>query len=669
MERMTIVKNHLLSIAPLVPIPFGKSGLFSYLPKKNGEMVPPGSIVSVSFGARIVRGVVWNAPAKNPPFIRRFRYKAIRKILAETFLSKEQLALAEYMAHESRIALGTTLNRFVPAILEVTSNVPPKKSKPFPASSGKKYRLTPEQKKATKALLDVSDGSPLLFGPPASGKTFVFFELIRTLLKSGGQALILVPDDAILLQEEERYGDIFGKQSIGISHARMKNDERSTLRENIRKGVTRVVIGTNSSLFLPFHNLRLIILDDEDAPSYETGASNITLPTHTIASKLADIHAAKFIHASSTPSYASFFRAQTNGRLIELPAPPSAHNKTWHIVNLRLEQWKKKLSPISDELRYAIASAIERKKQVILFVSRSGMSAFSVCAECKNVVRCQTCSRALSYQKDGEYLCVACKKSVGATPSCPSCGSLNLKHIGIGTERVERDLRRKFPGIRSVRYDKNTKKLKKTRLELRAFSQGERDILITTEQGIRGWDLPQVSLIAMIDADALLGISRWDGDERALRIFLTLSGRGGRADAHPSDVFLQTFHPENPLFEYLKQERLVDFFKTIEKERRLFLYPPFGGIIRLTCRHSTDKKLREEVENVRNQLEMEQKNHRQKTYITVSEIVRKTRERYSEQHIIIREGSTPSNHTPSLSIFETILRDLSRAWTIERNRI
>jgi primosomal protein N' len=173
----------------------------------------------------------------------------------------------------------------------------------------------------------------------------------------------------------------------------------------------------------------------------------------------------------------------------------------------------------------------------------------------------------------------------------------------------------------------------------------------------------------MIDADALLGISRWDGDERALRIFLTLSGRGGRADAHPSDVFLQTFHPENPLFEYLKQERLVDFFKTIEKERRLFLYPPFGGIIRLTCRHSTDKKLREEVENVRNQLEMEQKNHRQKTYITVSEIVRKTRERYSEQHIIIREGSTPSNHTPSLSIFETILRDLSRAWTIERNRI
>ncbi len=661
-------KQNILSIAPLVPIPFGKSGIFSYLPEKDTETIPPGSVVSIPFGPRTVRGVVWNGPREDAPSSRHFRYKAIRKILSVSFLSKEQLALAEYLANESRVALGTALERFIPKILELTSISQPKNPKSLPASLTKKYRLTLEQRKATQKLLDSTSPLPLLFGPPASGKTFVMFELIRTLLMSDGQALVIVSDPAILIQEEIRYGKIFGTRRVAVFHAHLKESEASVLRENIQKGLTKIILGTRSTIFLPFRNLRLIVLDDADAPSYEAFGTTLTLSVRAITSKLAELHRAKFISASSTPSFASFFRAQETGSLVEL-LPFFEQKKSWHIVNLRLEQWKKKLSPISDELKYAIASAIERKHQIILFVSRSGMSAFSVCAECKNVVRCRICSRALSYQKDGEYRCAGCGDTFGATPSCPICGSIVLKQIGIGTERIERDLRRKFPDIRLVRYDKNTRQRKKTFLELREFVRGERDVLITTEQGIRGWDLPRVSLVAMIDADAILGMSRWDSDERALRAFLSLAGRIGRDSSNIGDIFLQTFHPENPLFEFLKQERIVEFFKTVEDDRRLFLYPPFGAVTQLVCRFSSEKKLREEVESVRNRFETEQKKLPRKTYIVVSEIVRKTRERRFEQRLTIRETIDPSGHASSISVFENIFCTLSHAWTIERNRV
>jgi len=660
--------TNLLSIVPVVPIPLGKSPFFSYLSEK--KTIPIGSVVSISFGSRITRGVVWGDEAKKERVSsRRFRYKPVNKILAASFLSERELHLAEYLSKEARVALGTVLEKFLPKTFESPQKSAVKKIPSLPAPSAKKYQLTPKQKEAARKILDTSMSPLLLFGPAASGKTFVFFELIRNTLKQNGQALILVPDHAILAQEEMRYQKVFGARAIAVFHAKMKDSEKKDIAFGVRNGTVRILLGTGSALFLPFQKLALIIQDDADAPSYcETIGTFHSLPTRMIAETLSTIHAAKLIRASSTPSFSSLFLARKEGRLVEIP-PFFDRKISWHPINLRLEKWKKKLAPISEELKFAIAVAIAEKKQVILFVHRSGMSAFSVCAECKKVLRCSACTRILTYQKTGDYRCAGCGAHAGATPSCPTCSSLSFKQIGIGTERVERDLRRKFPNIRVVRYDKNTAKQKKTDTELRNFIAGTADVLITTERGIRGWDLPRLSLIGMIDPDALLGAAGWDTDERAFRTFLSAGGRVGRDPSHPSAVYFQTFHPENPLFGFLTTESLTKFFATLEEERASLLYPPFGRLTRLVCRLASEKKLIEETGRVQTLLETKKESLREKTFVTSSEKSRKTPTKLFEKTILIREPRTAEKSPLFSSVFDEILASLPREWTIEHDSL
>lgn len=655
----------LLSIVPLVPIPTGKSAMFSYLPPSNGETPPRGSIVSIPFGARTVRGVVWGPETSPPPTLRHIRYKAVRKVLAESYLSESTLAFAECLAQESYIALGTALERFVPKTLESIPPLAHRKHLPLTAIR-KKYTLTSEQTKTLKALLASRTSKTLLYDPSGTLNRNFLFEILRKHLHSDShdQALILVPDQAILRQEEPFFRNVFGSTAIGIYHSLLKERERAELQRAIQSGSARILLGTTSSLFLPFRNIRLVIEYGTSISSSESLGVPFTLHAHDALQKFAEVHGARMIYISSTPSFASYIHARDHNELITPPPSESPH-LSWHTVNLRLEKWKKKLAPITEDLRFAIASALDRKHQIILFVSRSGMSAFSICAECKKVLRCPSCSSPLSYQKNGEYRCGGCGAQKGATPSCFACGSLSFTHIGIGTERVERDLRRKFPGIRSVRYDKNTRNRIKTLSEIDAFIRGERDVLITTESGSQGWDLPQISLIAMIDADTLLGISRWDADERLLRTFLSIAHNAGRSDEHSSDVFLQTFHPENPIFDSLQKNELLTYFTLIEEERRQFLSPPYGLITRLSCRMSTEKKLLNEIERVQRILETAREEHSEKIYLTRSEITRRKRDRSLECHLTIRE---PTALLPMsrISRFEPIFRSLPQTWTLTK---
>lgn len=655
----------LLSIVPLVPIPAGKSGVFSYLPESTGKALPKGSIVSVPFGARTVRGVVWDPETSPPSAPRHIRYKAIRKVLAETYLSELTLSLAEYLARESYIALGTALEHFVPKTLEPLPSSPPhNKPDSLSPATRNKHPLTSEQKKILKTVLASKTSETLLFDPSGTVNRSFLFELIRKHLRPGGQALITLPDQAILRQEEPLFRNVFGSATVGAYHPLLKERERLALRGAIRDGSVRIVLGTASSLFLPFHDIRLIVEYGTATSLLESPGTAFTLPTYDALRKLAELHEARILRISSAPSFASYVHARERNELLTLPLSASPR-PSWHTVNLRLEKWKKKLSPITEDLRFAIASALDRKCRIILFVSRSGMSAFSVCTECKKVLRCPTCSSPLSYQKDGEYRCGGCGMQKGATPSCFACGSLSFTHVGVGTERVERDLRRKFPGIRAVRYDKNTRHRMKTLSEIDSFIHGEHDVLITTEAGAQGWDLPRISLIAMIDVDTLLGVSRWDADEHALRTFLSIAHGIRTNDEHASTLFLQTFHPENPIFDHLQKNELPSYFTRIEEERRRFLYPPYGLITHLSCRMSVEKKLLDESERVLRLLESERKNHPFKIYLTRSETTQRKRDRSFECHLTIREPLAPAQISRT-SRFESILRSLPRTWTLTK---
>ncbi len=675
MKPSTQDNSILLHIVPLVALSPEESPFFSY---RSGKGLPRGSVVSISFGPRTVRGIVWGRESSHDSQAfssrRPFRYKDVGKLLAKAFLPESALCLAEHLSHANSLALGTILPKFLPKIFPKEHNIlstdSPRKLRPWKKLSiqRKLFTLTREQKQATKNILTSIHPHTLLFGTPASGKTFVYFECIRKLLEKGGQAIILFPDKSILLQEHNRYAKIFGDKALAVFHPGMKTAEQDALIHHVRDGAIQILLGTQSALFLPFRELKFVIVDDAGAPAYQKQGITLSYDAHHTAEKLAELHNAHCLFGSSTPSFEMFFIARESGGLVTLPASP-ARSISFHTINLRFERWKKKLAPVSEELGNALAATIARKKQALLFVSREGMNSFSVCTECKAVFRCSDCKKPLAYRAEGDYFCAHCKKTLGTTPSCPACGSLTFQHLGAGTERVERDLARRFPHIRTVRYDRKSATQKTTFSRIQEFITGARDVLITTERGIRGWDLPHLSLIGIIDADALFGAPSWDADETVFRNILSASGRAGRRfnkESEQGDVFIQTFHPENPLFSLLSTEDLEGFFRAIEEERQLFLYPPFGTITKLIGRFTSPKKLSQEVDRVYEALQVHAAESGRTLRISPPSSIRQTpptsKSRFFEQYILIRQSRSSKKNLPA---FENFLTTLPHGWTKE----
>ena len=667
----------LFRVVPLVALASEKSPFFSYRSNKD---IPRGSVVSVSFGPRTVRGIVWEAEKSsaasshsNPR--KPFQYKNIGKVLAEAFLPESSLLMAERFSHTHSVPLGTLLLKFLPKTFskESSASAIPES---FAASSlslppwrkislqEKVSVLTRGQKRAAKNMLESSRLSTLFFAPPTSDTTRVYIECIKKLLADSGQALILLPDSALILQEEASYAKLFGNEAVGVFHSRMKAADRDTLIHRLRKGTVRILLGTRSALFLPFRELALIIVNDANARSYEKKGRIFPDNSCHTATVLSAVHRARCLFESSAPSFDILTSARQSDALVTLPE--TIRPISWHTVNLRLERWKKKHSSLSEELGNALATTVAHKEQALLFVSREGMNSLSVCAECRAVFRCALCKKPLVYRAEGDYRCLSCKKSSGTTPTCPTCGSLSFHHLGAGTERVERELARRFPHIRTVRYDSKSAIKKETTEHLRQFIAGKRDVLITSERGIHGWNLPRLSFVGIIDADSLLGIPAWNTDEIAFQILFSAGKRARRGNRGrtPGSVFIQTFHPENPVFSFLGAEDIEGFFRTFEEERRLFLYPPFGTIVPLACRMSREKDLDREVDRVYEILRTAAKQSPRTLRVSPPSIVKRdiSKKRLFRKSIILRMSRSTKNRQSEI---ENFLQTLPHEWNRE----
>lgn len=662
--------SQLVRIVPLIALAPEKSPFFSY---RSHTDIPRGSVVPISFGPKTVRGVVWGKESqKATPSRKPIRYKTVGKLLAQAFLSEETLLFAERISQTNSIALGAILLKFLPKTFPKDAGdgaAHPKKiqvSWQKIATKKTSLPLTGGQRKAAADILDSQHPYTLLFGPSASGKTRVHFECIRKLLEKGGQALVIIPDRSLLLQEETRYAHILDRKSVAVFHSGMKPSERDETVRQVQSGAVRIILGTRSAIFLPFRALGLIIVEDAGAPAYRKQGPALPDNAHQSAQTLASAHHAICLFSASAPSFNLLFTARKSGALVTLPAL-SDRSLSLQTINLRLERWKKKLSPVSEELGNAIAATVARKEQALLFVSREGMNSFSVCAECKAVFRCATCGKPFSYRAEGDYVCARCKQNAGTTPACPICGSLAFQHLGAGTERVERDLARRFPHISTIRYDRKNATKKTTLSHLQEFLAGTRDVLITTERGIRGWDLPRLSLIGIIDADALLGSQSWDADERAFQNMLSAIGRTARnsgGESTSGSVFIQTFHPENPIFSLLAAENLEGFFQTIEDERRLLLYPPFGIITKLTCRLASKIKLSQETDRVYEALQRHAEKSGRTLRISppspIRQVIPTSKSRLFQRHILVRQSISSTKDSASL---EDFIVSLPREWT------
>lgn len=565
-----------LEIAPTVIIPRTRSPLFSYL---SPDPIPVGSYVSIPFGKRTIEGVVFQCTPLigQPPHWMKF----IGKTLEERFLTDKQLQLATYVSEEYYTPLGKTLKHFLPKRTK-TRTLPHTPSK----HTARIPRPTLQQATLIKSFAALQkDTVGYLNTSHLKNPKSLLVHLIKKEMAKKQQVLVLVPEISLLLGMEAFCARFFPQTTIATLHSQLSDGMYSKHWEAIRSGEASLILATRQGLFAPFHALRCIFLLEEQDESYKQWDMSPRYDARRVVHYLASLHQAKLLLTSATPSIESYqyIKDKAYTPIVPLRAiPPLSGNV--EIVNLRLERFKKNYSPLSQTLVDALQSTLARHEQALLYIHRQGMSAFSICEHCKNIFRCPRSGHALNSGRDGVFRCLTCGYATGAFPSCSHCGHLSFRSIGFGTERIEREVMKLFPGARVFRADRSSmRSLKNIQKFHEQAASGAIDVLIGTQMILKDPVLPKLSLIAMIDADSLLAFPDFRADEKMAHILY-------RATTQAKKVIIQTFHPESSIFQNLMTLDSSVFADRILSERASLHYPPFSRLISIACQGTSASK-------------------------------------------------------------------------------
>ncbi len=430
----------------------------------------------------------------------------------------------------------------------------------------------------------------LLFGVTGSGKTQVYIEAIQNALNSGKTAIVLVPEISLTPQLIHRFKTYFG-DIIGVIHSKLSDGQRFDVYQRIRSGEVKIVIGARSALFAPLNNLGIIIVDEEHDHSYKQTEKNPKYNARDSAIVRAKLNNAVVVLGSATPSMESFYNYKAGKYLLlELPhrALKTKQPKV-EIVNMLYEmrhptKYKKYETPeqrvLSSMLISYIDAALKLKQNIILMQNRRGYSAYQQCLDCGTVKMCQNCDITMIYHKNKNNLrCHYCGSIESLLTNCEVCGSINLKLVGVGTEKIEEEIQRLFPEAKTMRMDADTVKGKDAhRKILKSFHDGEFDILIGTQMISKGLDFPNVFLVGVISADIGLYIPDFRASEKTFQLLMQVSGRSGRISDN-GKVVIQTMNPENYIFPMVENHDFVTFFNKEIKHRSVHSYPPFSKMI------------------------------------------------------------------------------------------
>lgn len=429
----------------------------------------------------------------------------------------------------------------------------------------------------------------LLHGVTASGKTQIYIRLIEQAIKDGKNALYLLPEIALTTQITDRLKLHFGDK-LGVYHSKFNDNERAEVWHKVLKGEYKVVVGARSSVFLPFQKLGLVVVDEEHENSYKQYEPAPRYHARDTAIYLAHLQQAKVLLGSATPSVESYYNAKAGKYgLVELKERfGESQLPDIQIVNVAEEGRKDQMfSYFSGVLLQGITDALERKEQVILFQNRRGHTPFVQCNTCGWVAKCVNCDVSLTYHKSTNHLhCHYCGHTEPPIQVCPACGMPHIESKGFGTERVEEELELLLPKARIGRLDLDSTKGKYGFENIiTAFDEHEFDILVGTQMVAKGLDFGRVSLIGIINADAMINFPDFRAYERAFSLFSQVAGRAGRRE-HKGKVIIQTHTPNHRVLEQVIQHDYDGMFMTEIKERKNYQYPPFYRIIKLDVRHT-----------------------------------------------------------------------------------
>jgi primosomal protein N' (replication factor Y) (superfamily II helicase) len=430
----------------------------------------------------------------------------------------------------------------------------------------------------------------LLHGVTSSGKTELYIHLINKALADGKQVLYLVPEIALTTQLTTRLKRVFGRR-LGVYHSKFSDAERVEIWNNVLNDKSYdVIIGVRSSIFLPFRQLGLVIVDEEHESSYKQYDPAPRYHARNAAIVLASMHGAKTLLGTATPAIETYFNAQ-NGKFgfVELNQRHEEMAMPEILVVDTKEAYRKKQmeSHFSDTLLERMTKALQNKEQVILFQNRRGYAPYIECKVCACVPKCKNCDVSLTVHKSFNTLtCHYCGYTEPIPNICPACktpGTLSTK--GFGTEKIEDEIRLIFPQARVSRMDLDTTRSKKSYEKIIAdFEQHKVDILIGTQMVSKGLDFEHVSLVGILNADNMLNFPDFRAHERAYQLMAQVSGRAGRKNKRGT-VILQTTTAEHAVIGQVIRNDYAAMYATQCEERKLFRYPPYFRMIQIVLRH------------------------------------------------------------------------------------
>jgi len=433
----------------------------------------------------------------------------------------------------------------------------------------------------------------LLHGVTSSGKTEIYIQLIKEQIEKGNQVLYLLPEIALTAQIINRLTAVFGRK-VGIYHSKFSDSERvevyqNVLNENKTESAYQVILGVRSSLFLPFSNLGLIIIDEEHENTYKQYDPAPRYNARDSAIVLAQIHNAKVLLGSATPSVDSYYNSKTGKyKLVELNSRyKDIMMPEIQIVDvIRARKKKEMKSHFTPDLVNQIEDALNNKEQVILFQNRRGFSPYLECEKCGWIPNCPNCDVSLTYhQYQNELVCHYCGFSVRTFKACTKCGSSELNTRGFGTEKIEDDIQILFPQAKVIRMDLDSTRSKHAYEKIiSSFESGEVDILIGTQMVSKGLDFDNVSLVGIMNADSMLNYPDFRSFERSFQLMAQVSGRAGRKNKQ-GKVILQTNNPQHPILLNVIENDYIGMYKSQLLERKNFNYPPYVRLINLSVKH------------------------------------------------------------------------------------
>jgi len=432
-----------------------------------------------------------------------------------------------------------------------------------------------------------SEGKPaLLHGVTGSGKTEIYIKLALEALGSGKNVLYLVPEIALSRQLEDRLYTYFGEKML-IFHSGESAASKRNVAEAVRNSEDGyIVLGTRSSLFLPHHDLGLIVVDEEHDNSYKQDSPAPRYNGRDTALMLKQIHGCSIVLGSATPSLEEMYNCRTGKHtLIELKQRyHGSDSSDIEMIDTKAERRKNGMvGNFSRKLIGHISSSLEKGGQVIILRSRRSWAPVLQCDNCGEIVRCPHCNVSMSLHKNGRLVCHYCGHTGHYDGRCSRCGG-SLTSLGAGTQKIEDEARSLFPEARIARLDSDTAQSRQYEKNIiRDFESGKIDILIGTQIVTKGFDFSRLSLVAVIAADSLLGMQDFRADEKALQLLEQFRGRCGRRDERGLFV-IQTSQPEHPVYQSIINNEASDFNTSLLIERKDFMFPPFTRIIEITIR-------------------------------------------------------------------------------------